>query len=79
MSEWQEQANCRGLNPDIFFPERGDVATYKLAKSVCAECVVQEQCLEENIYEKEGIWGNTSGKERRLMRRELYLTTIDIN
>jgi WhiB family redox-sensing transcriptional regulator len=30
---WQERANCLGVDPDLFFPERG--ASTKEAKSVC--------------------------------------------
>ena len=33
---WQERANCLGVDPDLFFPERG--ASTKEAKSVCGGC-----------------------------------------
>jgi len=35
---WQERANCLGVDPDLFFPERG--ASTKEAKSVCGGCEV---------------------------------------
>ena len=41
---WQERANCLGVDPDLFFPERG--ASTKEAKSVCGGCEVRMECLE---------------------------------
>ena len=67
---WQDLANCRGANPDLFFPERG--ASTRTAKKICGECAVQEDCLEFAIVssEKFGIWGGLSERERRKIRRE---------
>jgi len=69
MSEWLEQSNCVGYDTNIFFPERGDMQTIALAKSICRECVVVKECLEVNLYEKDGVWGGLSGNERRSLRR----------
>lgn len=65
---WQEKANCRGVNPDLFFPERG--ASTKEAKAVCAGCEVKDECLEFALRmgEKFGIWGEKSERERRRIR-----------
>ena len=41
---WQDDANCLGVDPDLFFPERG--ASTREAKEVCRGCVVRGQCLE---------------------------------
>lgn len=67
---WQEQANCLGVNPDLFFPERG--ASTKEAKAVCAGCEVQDDCLNFALRmgEKFGIWGMKSERERRRIRRQ---------
>ena len=67
---WQDLANCRGANPDLFFPERG--ASTRTAKGICRECTVQADCLEFAIVssEKFGIWGGLSERERRKIRRE---------
>ena len=67
---WQDLANCRGADPDLFFPERG--ASTRTAKSICRECSVQADCLEFAIVssEKFGIWGGMSERERRKIRRE---------
>ncbi len=67
---WQDLANCRGADPDLFFPERG--ASTRTAKGICRECSVQPDCLEFAIVssEKFGIWGGMSERERRKIRRE---------
>ena len=41
---WQTSANCLGVDPDLFFPERG--ASTREAKEVCRGCVVRDDCLE---------------------------------
>src|SRR5437773_1422965 len=66
---WQDYANCLGVDPDLFFPERG--ASTREAKEVCRGCVVREDCLEYALTngEKFGIWGGMSERERRRLRR----------
>ena len=41
---WQDDANCLGVDPDLFFPERG--ASTREAKEVCRGGGVREECLE---------------------------------
>lgn len=66
---WLARANCTGVDPDLFFPERG--SSTREAKEVCRGCVVREDCLEYAIThsEKFGIWGGLSERERRKIRR----------
>jgi WhiB family transcriptional regulator, redox-sensing transcriptional regulator len=66
---WQARANCMGVDPDLFFPERG--ASTREAKEVCRGCVVKNDCLEYALDngEKFGIWGGMSERERRRLRR----------
>ena len=70
---WQDMANCLGVDPDLFFPERG--ASTREAKEVCRGCVVREDCLEYALAngEKFGIWGGMSERERRRIRRQRAL------
>jgi WhiB family transcriptional regulator, redox-sensing transcriptional regulator len=70
---WQERANCLGVDPDLFFPERG--ASTKEAKAVCRGCEVRADCLEYALSngEKFGIWGGLSERERRRVRRQRAL------
>lgn len=72
-NRWQTRANCLGVDPDLFFPERG--ASTKEAKSVCAGCEVKPECLEYALSngEKFGIWGGLSERERRRLRRQRAL------
>ncbi len=67
---WQDYANCRGADADLFFPERG--ASTRRAKSICAACEVKADCLEYAIVngEKFGIWGGMSERERRRVRKQ---------
>ncbi len=60
---WQDMANCLGVDPDLFFPERG--ASTREAKEVCKGCVVRDDCLEYALVngEKFGIWGGLSERE----------------
>jgi WhiB family redox-sensing transcriptional regulator len=72
-TSWQEMANCLGVDPDLFFPERG--ASTREAKEVCRGCVVRHDCLEFALAngEKFGIWGGMSERERRRIRRQRAL------
>lgn len=69
-AEWTDDANCRGLNPEIFFPSRG--ADVTAIKSICRACDVQAECLAYalNNGEHHGIWGGMSERERRGIRRQ---------
>ena len=66
---WVSMGNCVGVDPDLFFPERG--GSTREAKEVCRGCVVREDCLEFALAngEKFGIWGGLSERERRRLRR----------
>lgn len=70
---WQDYANCLGVDPELFFPARGE--STKEAKEVCRGCVVREECLEQALMntEKFGIWGGMSERERRGLRRQRRL------
>ena len=72
---WREHANCKGIDPNLFHPERGsngfDMAT---AKNVCAGCTVRQDCLDYALdnFEMIGIWGGTTERERRRIRSRRY-------
>ncbi len=68
--DWQAHANCIGIDPELFFPGRGETDTVAEAKEVCAGCSVREACLEYALTHvvKFGIWGGLSEKERRRIR-----------
>jgi WhiB family redox-sensing transcriptional regulator len=62
-------ARCVEVDPEIFFPERG--GSSKAARAVCSECSVRQECLLYALTNREqfGIWGGTSERERRRLRR----------
>ena len=76
--DWKSKANCMGVDPDLFFPERG--MSTREAKEVCRGCVVREDCLEYALAngEKFGIWGGMSERERRRLRRARALARRDV-
>ncbi len=64
-TSWMEQAGCLDSSPDIFFPTGG--GGVKIAKAICRECVVRENCLDYAIDNNidHGVWGGASERERR--------------
>ena len=70
---WKALSNCLGVDPALFFPERG--ASTREAKEVCRGCEVRIDCLEYALQngEKFGIWGGMSERERRRIRRQRAL------
>ena len=68
---WMEDRACVGVPVGVFFPERGHDSS--VAKAICATCPVCEECLDYALRncEKYGIWGGTSERERRTMRRHI--------
>jgi WhiB family redox-sensing transcriptional regulator len=66
---WQVGARCLQVDPEIFFPERG--GSSKAARAVCRECPVKTECLRYALANREqfGIWGGTSERERRRLRK----------
>lgn len=67
---WKDQAACRGADLALFFPEPG--AKYLEAKVVCDRCPVKVECLDYALDNGElfGIWGGSTEKERRRLRRK---------
>ena len=67
---WADDANCLGMNPDIFFPTRGeDVAR---ARAICRACDVQVECAHYALNQDDtlqGIWGGLTQRDRRRIRR----------
>lgn len=71
-TDWHHHAACATEPKETFFPGLGDVATMARAKAICATCPVQARCLEEALdgpgFGDHGVWGGTSGAERRRIR-----------
>lgn len=83
-ADWMINANCRGQDPDIFFPTNGHNLLTRPAVETCNQCPVQLDCLEYALQHKidHGIWGGTSERERRRIlkgRRTLRDLGLDNN
>ncbi len=67
---WAIHAACRGMDPDAFFVDRGDVEGVDAAKSVCRGCPVRVDCLlaATDRCEEYGIWGGAGEPVRRALR-----------
>lgn len=75
---WMERGDCRQVDPDVFYPDRGE--KYADAKLICNGCPVVSQCLAfalDNMEPfgigREGAWGGTTPNQRMALanRRRL--------
>lgn len=71
MENWQDYANCKGIDVNIFFPGRGE--SQAKAEDICNSCVVKMECLKYAIQtcQLHGIWGGLSERKRRPIRRAI--------
>lgn len=71
--EWFADAECRGLDPELFHPTgREDAIERALAeaRTICRRCDVQAECLAFALNGREsGIWAGTSERQRRNILR----------
>jgi WhiB family redox-sensing transcriptional regulator len=69
-ARWRQEAACRGVDLDLFYPERGESADP--AREVCAACPVRQPCLEYALSNRitHGIWGGLTERERRPLQSE---------
>ena len=73
-TDWRDDAACRQLDPDLFFPVSTSGASLmdiEAAKRVCQRCPVTTPCLRWalDLGQVSGIWGGTTEEERRALRR----------
>lgn len=73
--DWRPRAACRGVDTNVFFPEKGaSKRETARAKEICRSCVVSRQCGEYAMQWDErymvGIWGGMTGIERRRQRTD---------
>jgi WhiB family redox-sensing transcriptional regulator len=69
---WLDDAKCRGMDHEIFFPPRGSNARLEKALETCSVCPVATECLEYALGTKQdvGIWGGKSTRQRRIIQQE---------
>jgi WhiB family transcriptional regulator, redox-sensing transcriptional regulator len=72
--DWRLDAACATVDPELFFPETGQVPQAAAAKAVCAGCVVRGPCLEAALHgpqardDHSGIFAGTTARERGRLR-----------
>ena len=75
---WLDQAACRDLDPERFFPESGEQTKAAEAKAICAGCQVRDQCLDlavkaaGGIDHDHGVFGGTLPAERSRLRGNTF-------
>lgn len=64
---WRLSAACRGADPNLFHPERGEDQSH--ATAFCARCPSVAPCLEfAMVTRPPGVWGNTNERTRERLR-----------
>jgi WhiB family transcriptional regulator, redox-sensing transcriptional regulator len=71
---------CAEVDPELYFPDKGcsntspkDIA---IAKKICKTCPYMAECLAWAVANDEiGIWGGTTQKDRRVLRRQRRLAS----
>ena len=69
LSEWHQNAACRGQGPADFV--RDPKSDYGAIRELCETCPVRPECLEFALANESltGLWGGTTDAERRMIRR----------
>jgi hypothetical protein len=77
---WIKQANCRNMNPNLFFPEeeKGSSAKKIYSEEVinaCLNCPVLEPCQEWAVlHEGYGYQGGLTPQQRAKVRKRLNIS-----
>lgn len=89
--DWVKHGACRGVDPEIFMPEKG--GNTSRAKAICngtpatkknpgvPPCPVREKCLEYSLQlagPTVGVWGGKSERERRAIKRSEAIVTVTV-
>lgn len=69
-------ARCNDVPPSIFTPNTYSEANTAKAKSICALCIIKNDCKEYSLnvtksyFLDSGVWGGTTPKERQEIRNQ---------
>jgi WhiB family redox-sensing transcriptional regulator len=72
--DWRADAACRDADPELFFPDQGQLPQTARAKEVCAGCVVRGPCLDTALHgplahdDRHGIFAGTTARDRTRLR-----------
>ena len=57
---------CRDHDPELWFPLPTDDTAY--AQRICYSCPLVDPCAERGMFERFGIWGGLTERDREKMR-----------
>lgn len=65
---WSKVAKCKGMDTEIFYPQRNGKSAARHALNICMNCTVRDDCLSFALATQEewGVWGNRTRRERRI-------------
>jgi WhiB family redox-sensing transcriptional regulator len=72
--DWRADAACRDADPELFFPDPGQLPQTAKAKEVCAGCAVRGPCLDNALHgplsrdDHHGIFAGTTARDRTRLR-----------
>jgi Transcription factor WhiB len=69
VSDWSDDAACRGFPTEWWFPASGDVLAGEVAAAICRRCPVRRECLAEALaveddFSRHGILGGLTPQRR---------------
>lgn len=72
---FMRKAACRGMDPDMFMPVRGETLKIRAAKQICRQCPVKHECAEYGLelatrYDTYGIFGGYTRSEREQILKQ---------
>jgi len=73
MIAFENEANCASTDPELFFtPDRGGYGDISALRKICSPCFAKAECLDYAVRNSVlGYWGNTTEKQRRIIRKKL--------
>jgi len=69
--DWMDAALCLQVDPELFFPEKGETGNSTAAKKVCFNCDVREECRDSSLERslEYGVWAAETEKARRVIKK----------
>lgn len=73
---WHVHAACLGVDTGLFFIDRSNTQRYKAAVSICRQCPVRAECLNDALTAERGlgvrlrygVWGGLTPRQRTRLR-----------
>lgn len=67
---WRNDAACKKVDLELFFPKQNHPMLYNRAKKVCEHCPVRAECRADwetmpPAMQRHGVWWGTTDKDRR--------------